>query len=287
MRKTSYLAIIILTLSVVIFAQAPQEKFATVFGAKIRYLEAGEATKPTVVLVHGMGSNADSWVFNTPALAPKYHVIALDQIGFGKSDKPMIKYRVGTFVDFLDKFLSELKIEKAKLVGISLGGWVSALYTAKYPNRVEKLVLVDAAGFAPPKDFDWSKIYKLNSSTREEVRENIKAVFFNQALFGTDAMVETFLTQRVVAGDGYTISSLIESIRRGEDFIDNKLSMIKQPTLIVWGKQDGLIPFSDGERFKKRLKNSELVIYDQAGHAPNVEKALDFNQKVLEFLESN
>jgi len=285
MKSTIYFAIIILALSYVTFAQAPQEKFATVYGAKIRYLEAGEATRPTVVLVHGMGSNADSWAFNTPAIAAKYRVIALDQIGFGKSDKPLIKYRVGTFVDFLDKFLSELKIEKARLVGISLGGWVSALYTAKYPNRVEKLVLVDAAGFAPPKDFDWTKIHALNSSTRDEVRENIKAVFFNQAMFGTEAMVETFLTQRVVAGDGYTISSLIESIKRGEDYVDGKLSSIEKPTLIVWGKQDGLIPVADGERYQKGIKGSELIVFDQAGHAPNVEKAIDFNKKILEFLE--
>lgn len=285
MRKIFCLVIVILAFSFAAFAQAPQEKFATVFGAKIRYLEAGDATKPTVVLVHGMGSNAESWMFNTPVFAAKYRVIALDQIGFGKSDKPMLKYRVGTFVDFLDKFLSELKIEKARLVGISLGGWVSALYAAKYPAKVEKLVLVDAAGFAPPKDFDWSKIYALNSSTRDEVRQNIKSVFYNQALFGTEQMVETFLTQRVMANDGYTISSLIESIRRGEDFVDDKLSAIEKPTLIIWGKQDGLIPLADGERYNKGIKGSELVVFDQCGHAPNVEKAVDFNKKVLEFLD--
>jgi 2-hydroxy-6-oxonona-2,4-dienedioate hydrolase len=285
MRKIFCLAVLMLLLSAVNFAQAPQEKFATVFGAKIRYLETGDAAKPTVVLVHGMGSNADSWVFNAPALAAKYRVIALDQIGFGKSDKPMLKYRVGTFVDFLDRFLAELKIDKARIVGISLGGWVSALYAAKYPAKVEKLVLIDAAGFAPPKDFDWSKVYALNSSTRDEVRQNIKAVFYNQTLFGTEAMVETFLTQRVAAGDGHTIASLIESLKRGEDYIDDKLSAVTQPTLVVWGKQDGLIPVTDGERYHKGINGSELVVFDQAGHAPNVEKAADFNKKVLEFLD--
>jgi pimeloyl-ACP methyl ester carboxylesterase len=285
MKKLSITIFLTFICSFAVFAQAPQEKFATVFGAKIRYVEAGDATKPTVILVHGLGSNADFWMFNTPAIAQKYRVIALDQIGFGKSDKPFLKYRVGTFVDFLDKFLSELKVEKARFVGASLGGWVSALYAAKYPSRVEKLVLVDAAGFTPPKDFDWSKVYALNSSTRDEVRQNIKLVFYNQAAFGTEAMVETFLSQRVAANDGYTISSIIESIRRGEDYIDDKLSVITQPTLIIWGKQDGLIPVTDGERYNKGIKNSELVVFNQSGHAPNFEKAADFNKIVLEFLD--
>ena len=92
---------------------APQEKSVTVFGAKIRYLEAGDAAKPTVILLHGLGGSAENWQFNIPALAANYHVIAPDQIGFGKSDKPLLKYRVGTYVDFLDKFMAELKIEKA------------------------------------------------------------------------------------------------------------------------------------------------------------------------------
>ena len=115
------MAIIILALTLVTFAQAPQEKFATVFGAKIRYLEAGDATKPNVILLYGLGANVDSWqptplVSSIVALSAKYHVIAPDQVGFGKSDKPFLKYRVGTYTDFLDKFMSELKIEKASLV---------------------------------------------------------------------------------------------------------------------------------------------------------------------------
>src|SRR5215204_4366056 len=97
---------------------APQDKTVTVFGAKIRYLEAGDATKPKVILLHGLGGSAENWqsnplASNIVALAANYHVFAPDQIGFGKSDKPLLKYRVGTYADFLDKFMTELKIEKA------------------------------------------------------------------------------------------------------------------------------------------------------------------------------
>ena len=274
--------------SVNLFAQtatAPQEKTAIVFGAKIRYLEAGDAAKPTVILLHGLGAQAESWQLNIPALAQNYRVIALDQIGFGKSDKPFLKYRVGTYADFLDKFMSELKIEKASLVGNSLGGWVAAFYAMKYPSKVERIVLADASGLMP-KEIDFSRIYQLNNSTRDEIRANLKLIFANPALQNNEALVDQFFTLRIAAGDGYTISSLIESIKRKEDFLDDRLGEIKRPTLIIWGRQDGLLPVSDGERFNKGIVDSRLVVFDNCGHAPQFEKAADFNKTVLEFLQA-
>jgi 2-hydroxy-6-oxonona-2,4-dienedioate hydrolase len=81
-----------------------------------------------------------------------------------------------------------------------------------------------------------------------------------------------------------TINSLIESIKRKEDFLDSRLSEIKRPTLVIWGKQDGLIPITDAERFNKGINGSSLVVFDNCGHVPQFEKAADFNKKVLEFL---
>lgn len=275
--------LILLAFSSAAFAQAQQDKTVTVFGANIHYVEAGDPAKPTVILLHGLGGSVANWLFNIPALSQNYHVVALDQIGFGKSDKPMLKYRVGTYVDFLDKLMSELKIDKASLVGNSLGGWVAAWTAIKYPNRVEKLVLADAAGIKPS-DIDMNLLYSLNYSTRDEVRLLLKLVFYNQAIFGTEAWVEESMRQRVLAGDGYTINSLIESIKRNEDFVDGRLAEIKKPTLIVWGKQDGLLKLSDGERYNRGIAGSELTVFDQCGHVPQVEKATDFNKAVLAFL---
>lgn len=268
-----------------LFAQttATQEKTATIFGAKIRYIEAGDAAKPTVILLHGLGAQAESWQFTILPLAANYHVIALDQIGFGKSDKPFLKYRVATYADFLDKFMSELKIEKASLVGNSMGGWVAGLMAIKYPSRVERIVLADAAGLTP-KEIEFERIYQLNNSTRDEIRANLKLIFATPTYANSDALIDQFMTQRVTTNDGYTINSLIESIKRREDFLDTRLGEIKKPTLIIWGKQDGLLPVSDGEKFNKGIANSEFVVFDQCGHAPQIEKALDFNKKVLEFL---
>lgn len=273
----------IMLLAVAAFAQVPQEKTVTVFGAKINYIEAGDAVKPKVILLHGLGGSIANWATNTGALAQNYHVIALDQVGFGKSDKPELKYRVGTFVDFLDKFMAELKIEKASLVGNSMGGWVAGLMAVKYPNRVEKIVLADAAGLVPD-NFSEAQIYRLNNSTRDEIRANMKLIFANPMLQTNEALVDQFMTLRVMANDGGTINSLIESIKRREDFLNDRLGEIKKPTLIIWGKQDGILPVADAAIFNKGIAASELVIFDQCGHVPQFEKAADFNKKVLEFL---
>ena len=284
MKKIIFASLFAVMFASFTFAQtASQEKSAVIFGAKIRYLEAGDASKPTVILLHGLGATAESWQFNIVPLSQNFHVIAPDQIGFGKSEKPFLKYRAGTFVDFLDKFMAELKIEKASLVGNSMGGWVTGLFAIKYPNKVEKIVLVDAAGLTP-KVVNYDQIYQLNTSTRDEVRANLKLIFANQAYSNNEALIDQFMTQRVLAGDGYTINSLIDSIKRKEDFLDNHLGEIKKPTLVIWGKQDGLLPLSDGEKFNKGIAGSQIIVFDQCGHVPQVEKALDFNREVLKFL---
>ena len=283
MRISLKLAAALFVFAITAIAQAPQEKTVTVFGAKINYIEAGDPAKPKVILLHGLGGNVANWAFTVPALAANYHVIAVDQIGFGKSDRVMLKYRVGTYVDFLDKFMSELKIEKASLVGNSLGGWVAALTAMKYPNRVDKIVLADAAGLKPAA-VDLAQIYSLNYSTRDEVRQLVKLVFYNQTFFGSDVFIEQSMALRVAANDGYTINSLIESIKRDEDFLNGRLGEIRKPTLIIWGKQDGLLKVADGEQFKREIAGSELIVFDQCGHVPMVEKAADFNKAVLAFL---
>ena len=262
-------------------ASAPVDKEITVFGTKIHYVEAGSG--PTLILLHGLGGNTQVWALNISALAEKFRVIVPDQIGFGKSDKPLINYRIATYVDFLDQFCKQLKIERALLVGGSMGGWVAAAYTIAFPQRVERLVLVDAAGFAPPANFDTRTLYGLNPSTREGMKQLAAKVFYNK-LFTTDAVIDQVLAQRIGAGDGYTINRIIESIIRGEDFLDNRVKSIKQPTLIVWGREDGLTLLADGQRFKKEIPNSTLLVINQCGHVPNVERPAEFNAAALKFL---
>lgn len=262
-------------------ATAPAAKEILVFGQKIQYVEAGSG--PTVILLHGLGGSSQGWQFNIAPLAEKFHVIAPDQIGFGKSDKPLVNYRIRTYVDFLDQFCKQLKIERATLVGNSMGGWIVAAFTAAFPERVDKLVLVDAAGYTPPKTLDTRTFYGLNPTTREGMKLLAAKVFYNKA-FLTDAAIDQAIAARLAAGDGYTINSITESIIRGEDFLDGTVNTIKRPTLIVWGREDGLTPVSDAQRFNKDIAGSKLVVFDQCGHVPNIEKAGEFNAALLKFL---
>ena len=279
--KKRIIFLISITLFVAAVAEAQTSKEVLVFGQKIHYVEAGSG--PTVILLHGLGGSTQVWQFNIGALAEKYHVVVPDQIGFGKSDKPLVNYRIRTYVDFLDQFCRQLKIERATLIGNSMGGWVAAMFTASFPDRVDKLVLVDAAGYRPPKDFDMRTLFGLNPTSREGMKVLVGKVFYNKA-FQTDAAVDMAFAARLAAGDGYTINSLTESIIRGEDFLDDIAKTIKRPTLIVWGRQDGLVALAEGERFNKDIAGSKMIVIEECGHVPNAEKPGEFNAAVLKFL---
>jgi pimeloyl-ACP methyl ester carboxylesterase len=273
--------LIAITFWVTTWTNAQTSKEVLVFGQKIHYVEAGSG--PTLILLHGLGGSTQVWQFNIAPLAEKYHVVVPDQIGFGKSDKPLVNYRIRTYVDFLDQFCKQLKIERATLIGNSMGGWIATMFTAAFPDRVDKLVLVDAAGYAPRKDLDTRTFFGLNPTTREGMKILAGKVFYNKA-FLTDAAIDQAIAARLAAGDGYTINSITESIIRGEDFLDDIAKTVKRPTLIVWGRQDGLVSLAEGERFNKDIAGSKMVVIDQCGHVPNVEKPGEFNAAVLKFL---
>jgi triacylglycerol lipase len=164
-----------------------------------------------------------------------------------------------------------------------MGGWIAAMFAASFPERVDKLVLVDAAGYAPPKDLDTRIFFGLNPTTREGMKVLVAKVVYNKAC-QTDAAIDMAIAARLAAGDGYTINSITESIIRGEDFLDDAVKTIKRPTLLIWGRQDGLVPLTDGERLNKDIAGSKIVVFDQCGHVPNLEKPGEFNAALLKFL---
>ena len=255
------------------------DKFVTVYGAKIHYVEAGSGAP--VILIHGLADNVTIWDPVIPALAARFRVIALDQIGFGRSDKPLLNYRVSTPVDFLDGFLTELKIERASLVGNSLGGWVAAAYALAHPERVERLVLSDAAGYAAlAKTMDSRALRALRVASRDDIRY-LGPLAFHDKRFYQD--VDAAFKERVTAGDSYTVAQVLDSMIRGDDALDNKLQTLKQPTLVLWGREDKLIPLSFGEQFHREIVNSRLRIIDNCGHMPQLECPNEFSAAVLKF----
>jgi len=121
-----------------------------------------------LVLVHGVGGDADQWAFCYAGLSASYRVVALDLLGFGRSDKPLIDYRIAGFVEVLERFVGAVGIDLASFVGHSLGGWIVAEFALQFPHKVAKLVLNDAAGIdegAVPLAID------LNISSWQHMRE--------------------------------------------------------------------------------------------------------------------
>ncbi len=284
MFKRIQLLFALCVLCVAANAQATADKQIEVFGQQLHYLEAGSG--PVVILLHGLGGDASNWAATIPALAKQYHVYAIDQIGFGQSAKPLIAYRVATLVDFLNGFYKQAGLTKATLVGNSLGGWTAAAFTLAYPDKVDKLVLVDAAGYSPERTglkFTRETLQVLNPATLADLKKSLSTIFYNKALL-TDAAVEQFFAQKLKRGDGYTISQFLETVLAGQDYLDGKVKQIKAPTLLIWGRQDELTPLALAEAFAQDIVGAEKAYLDKCGHVPQIECAGAFNTALLKFL---
>jgi pimeloyl-ACP methyl ester carboxylesterase len=260
-------------------------KDVTVLGFKLHYLEAGRGAP--VVLLHGLGGDGSRWGPNIEPLAKDFHVFALDQIGFGESDKPLANYHTGMLAEFLVGFLKAAGISKASLVGNSMGAGV-ALYTAvHYPDMVDRIILADgggyraAAGAAPPPTPEAQRRRQLqNSVTRDETREFFRILFHDKRLV-TEKMVDEQLTLRLRAA--FTITKMQEAGERGS-LSEQEVRAVKAPTLVVWGKYDELANPAGADRLEKTIPGARKVIIDNCGHMPQLERADEFNRLVREFL---
>ncbi len=258
-------------------------KYVTVFGARIYYLDRG--TGPVVVLIHGLGDQASVWKKSIDPLAAGHRVIALDLVGFGHSDKPLLSYQPQTFVDFLGGFLNALHIERPSLVGNSLGGQVAALYAIEHPGAVERVALVDAGGFKlSPGAISPRMKAALRLSTREDYRYFAQFTFFDKKFLPDDAFMDYAIGERVRRGDGYTINQLIESLLRNDDVLDGRLGAVSAPTLVIWGRGDRLVARAIADRFTREIRNSRLQVMEKCGHIPQVECPAELNAALLQFL---
>ena len=286
MRGTRNFGLVLLLLAVApAFGQMapgqPADKTVLVFGQMIHYFDVGNG--PVVVLLHGLGSRKEDWLPVIEPLAQKYRLLIPDQIGYGRSDKPLLDYSIQTYVDFLSEYLRQLKVEKASLVGESLGGWIAGLYTAELSGGahlvpVEKLVLVDAAGLKQDKP-----IPNLNPSSLVDMRAMMEAVYYDTSWLNEDALRKIF-TDKLATKDGYTVRSVLSNPALGIERMDDKLANIKVPTLVAWGKQDKLLPISSGERYAAGIAGAKMVSFDKCGHVPAIEKTEEFVTAVAAFL---
>lgn len=258
-----------------------QTKFAEVWGHKIRYLEQGNADR-NIVLVHGLGGSAERWLKVIPLLSSKYRVIALDVIGFGYSDKPSTDYTVEFFAKFLSSFIGSLGLSKTTLIGTSLGGQIAA-HCAGNNDAIEKLVLVAPSGAmkysTPTLDaYMMAALYPNHSSA--------KTAFEMMSHSGTvDEFTVTDFVKRMAAPNAKLafISSVL-SVKNSQ--IQEGLHKIKIPTLLVWGKEDKMIPIQYAKEFLGTIRNCKFLEIKETGHLPHVECPQLFSKSILEFLDS-
>jgi 2-hydroxy-6-oxonona-2,4-dienedioate hydrolase len=265
-------------------------KDVTVLGFKLHYIEAGKGAP--VVLLHGLGGDGSRWSPNIEPLARDFHVFALDQIGFGQSDKPLANYHTGMLAEFLVGFLKAVNVPKASLVGNSMGAGVALYTAAKFPDVVDRIVLADGGGFraadraaapaAPPTAEQLHRQQIQNSVTREETREFFRILFHDKSRV-TDKMVDDQLALRLRSA--FTITKVQESGAKGlGSLTDEQVRGVTAPTLIVWGKYDELANPAGADRLERTIPGSRKVIIDDCGHMPQLEKADEFNRLVRDFL---
>jgi pimeloyl-ACP methyl ester carboxylesterase len=266
----------------------PVAKDATVFGYKLHYLEAGRGEP--IILLHGTGGEGARWMPTIQGLAAaNFRLIAIDQIGFGQSDKPLTIYHSGVFAGFLSQFMKTIGVPKATVIGQSMGAGVALYLTVHHPEMVERLVLVDGGGYRSAAESqaaapNWHNRQIANAGTLEESREYLEKLYYDHS-FVTDKLVEQNLILRLRSA--YTIESMQTANDRGLGGVtEDEVRAIKAPTLLIWGMNDPLSSVANADKLNGAIKNSRKILFEKAGHYPFLEHAEKFNRAVLEFLKS-
>ena len=273
-------------------AATVEPRYLKVGRGRIFHYDVG-AGEP-VVLLHGYNHHAEAWVRNIgPLAAAGWRVIALDLPGFGRSGVPRMKYTLGGYSRFLAGFLDALEIDRAHLVGSSMGGAIALRTAVDAPGRVRTVTGVDAAGFFTSVPRAW--VVAANPMVQALMRPFLgrkrllewshSRAYYDASISSalqTDLMAEAFLQP------GYKdhILGMAESMLLApeEELLWNALPEIKPPVLIVWGRQDRTISVRHAYFAAQRIPSAEIVVYDRCGHLPMYEKADEFNRDLGDFL---
>jgi pimeloyl-ACP methyl ester carboxylesterase len=276
----------------------PQDRYIKIGNINTRYWAEGDKGS-NVILIHGLGASADIWMHNISALAKTQRVYAPDLVGFGRSDKPDVKYLPSYMAAFINDFMTTLNIENACLVGMSLGGGVALEYQLQFPGKAQKLVLVDSAGLGRevPLAMRLATVPLMGelmlSPSRAGMAFVLKQLVYDPAVI-TDDLIDLYFGLNFSQGAAKTLISVLRACATMHgarpdvlDPIINNLDNIKIPTLIIWGREDRLFPVGHACFAREKIPDSYLYIFDQCGHMPNFERPDAFNSLVLNFLGGN
>ncbi|MBY8987294.1 MAG: alpha/beta hydrolase [Candidatus Lokiarchaeota archaeon] len=275
------------------------ESFAEVNGIKISYEIFGDGYP--VVLVHGFGDTKEGWRAQTPELSKKFKVIRFDNRGAGSSDKPRDRYELDDFVEDIKGLLDHLNIDNAHIIGWSLGGMLVQNFVLKYPERANKVVLINTNAGTP--DESGPEVYKNMRIEKEKLKEEdpVKA-FWSTARTGYHIKFRKQM-EAEPSKKWYGLWSVEELIEESSKHIateqeielqgnvlkihntKDRLKNITNPVLLLAASHDRITPNSSMAEMHELLPNSTFYIVDKAGHGSPLEKAPEVNQQILDFLK--
>ena len=267
-------------------------KFTDLDGHSTHYLEKG-AGEP-VILIHGFFYDSYTWHNNIDSLADGFKVYALDLWGFGYSTRKPMDYGYPLYADQLLKFMDALNIQKASLIGHSMGGGTSIFFTVRHRDRVNKMILVDSAGMPNPlpllgKIANLPKVgefmYGLNSNFLRRMTLGTTLIYDREHI--TDSYFENVTRFHKIRG---TTEAMLKILRKQffHTLADEvyRLGEMDVPILLVWGRHDKTIPLERGQEMHSILRGSRLEVLEQVGHCAHDEGAERFNQLAIDFLSS-
>ena len=262
---------------------------------KLRYWQQGD-NGPTVILIPGLGGSLENWQYNVDELSQHCKLFVVEPIGFGRSDKPFIKYSFTTLADSIKEFLAVMQIKKADLVGNSLGGAIALKVADDCPDIIDRLVLVGSAGFSTklPFAFRIASVPVLGTLLlRPKLKFTKKAL--ESFVYDPKTITENFIRQMfalsILPGQRRVVLSILrenvnllgmkQAIFERES---NKIKKIDNNILLIWGREDPVIKFENAAIALENLKHSQLETFEKCGHLPQIEMPQRFNQCVIDFL---
>ena len=277
------------------YATAPSS-FINVDGMDVHYRDEGQSMDSIpIVLIHGTGASLHTFNDWATLLSKDHRVVRMDLPAYGLTGPfPHRDYSIENYVIFISHFLKELGIEKCVLAGNSLGGGIAWNFTVKYPEKIEKLILIDASGYP-------SEAKSLPVAFRIAQTPVIKNIFtFITPRFVAKSSIENVYANKTKITDDIVDRYFELTLREGnrQAFVDRlsisqdtnsykKIKTIKQKTLVLWGEEDNLIPPKMAHRFHDDLPNDTLVILKDIGHVPMEEDPSLSLKPVLDFLKNN
>jgi len=259
----------------------------------VNYAEIGEG--PAVVFVHGLGGCWQNWLENMPRMAELGHrAIALDLPGFGSSPMPADGVSIPGYAKLVNDLCAHLGVEACTLVGNSMGGFVAAAVAVDEPTWVSRLVLVSAAGIShaamrrEPVEVAARMTVAANPILLRLDMPSMKRPGLRKLAFGGIVSHPLRLRPELLIEqitNGFAAPAVVPAAvaLTGYDLLD-RLERINVPTMIVWGRDDLVVPASDAAGYADRIAGSELVVFDDCGHVPMLERPVRFNRLLAEFV---